>query len=127
MNNNIKPYDNMESNFASFSISETQEDIKLRHDINKQRNKLIDKYVADNELVKLKSLYLCLDNYFFNKKTNTVYRVSNTASSSNFKFLTENDVIPIFEPVYDPNINSLNNLTNVNNNIIHNNDILLSC
>lgn len=127
MNNNFNPYDSYASNYATFTISDTQEKIKLENDINEQRNKLIDKYVADNELVKLRSLYLDMNSYYFNKKTNTVYRVNGTASASNFKFLTENDVIPIFEPVFDPNINLLNNLTNVNENILHNNDILLNC
>lgn len=126
MNNNFQSYDSYASNYATFNISDTQEKIKLKNDINKQRQKLINKYVEKYELVKLKSLYLCMDSYFFNKKTNTVYCVNSTASASNYKFLTENDVIPVFEPVFDPNINSLNNLTNVNENILHNNEILIN-
>ena len=74
---------------------EREQNIKRKH--------LIDTHVSKNCLIKLRSDYYGMDSYYYDKKTNIMYKVCNVCNWSG-------DVNPTFEISNDSHILKLNSL-----------------
>ena len=91
------------SNFKPTPPNEEENNEELRKI--KLRQNYIKKYAEDNNYVLLKSDYWCMDSYYYDKKYNRMYKVSNHFSF-NDKLLT-----PHFELCNDDHIMKLNGIT----------------
>lgn len=85
--------------FSEFHIIYNLIKYNKRDNDNKIRQQKIKKFVKQNGLIELKSNYLGCDSYFYSKKFNKIYKVSNVG-----------DIHPVFHLDNDPNIIKLNNL-----------------
>ena len=71
MNNNL--------NYSDFILSSEaiQDKEQRERQQSLHRKYLIDKHVAENGLIKLKSAYLGMDSYYYDQKTTIMYKVCN--------------------------------------------------
>lgn len=95
MNNNL--------NYSDFILSSEaiQDKKQYEREQNQKRKHLIDKYVAENGLIKLKSDYFGMDSYYYNKNTKFMYKVCNICDWSR-------NANPTFEISNDSHILRLN-------------------
>ena len=95
MNNNL--------NYSDFILSSEaiQDKEQRERQQSLHRKYLIDKHVAENGLIKLKSAYLGMDSYYYDQKTTIMYKVCNMCHWNR----NEN---PTFEISNDVNILRLN-------------------
>lgn len=106
---NHTSYDN--THFSQFCLTPEELEIKQK-EIEPMQNAYriaLDKYVEDNNLVKLRSDYFGIDMYFFSHSQNKMYKVS-----PNWDRIFS--PTPNFHEINDPHILSINNLTNTDNN-----------
>lgn len=68
-----------------------------------KRKEMIDKFVSDSTLIKLKSDYINDHTFYYNVINNIIYKVNNVISSPT-------DIFPSFEHVEDPHIRELNGI-----------------
>lgn len=91
------------SNNCESFIKQDSESLKKYQTSNNVRQQLISKIVLENNLIELKSDYLGMDSYYYNKERKTMYKVSNVCDYTN-------NINPAFEVSYDRHIIELNNL-----------------
>ena len=95
MNNNL--------NYGDFILSSEairdKEQLKIEQNI--KRKYLIDKHVTENGLIKLKSVYLDMNSYYYDEKTKIMYKVCNICDWSG-------NPNPVFELSNNANILRLN-------------------
>jgi hypothetical protein len=100
-----QPFDLYFSNYGNFTRS--NDDIKReeqnKNTINAKRQELIQQHVRNNGLVKLKSDYLGMDSFYYDKRTKTMYKLCNICDSSK-------NINPIFNISTDQHILKLNSL-----------------
>ncbi len=95
----------MSLDYSSFELLDEQKNEKEneKKKLYKLRQHKINKIVELNELIPLKSDYFDLNSYYYSKKHNKMYVVSN---------IGENDEDPIFQISNDCRILMLNNICN---------------
>lgn len=112
VSNDNRNYD--ENEFHRFESPEDPESElvnKLRLEkAQETKTKLVNEYIAENNLVELKDDYFGVGTYYYKSETNEVYHVVNVCSFSPFGVHKEIDVKPEFKIVNDPHIRRFNNL-----------------
>ena len=92
--------------YAKFTpLPKTDEEIIEEHATHKTRQDNIQKFVDDNDLIKLKCDYFGMDSYYYDKNNKTMYKVSNIITMS------DKSTIPKFEVSCDSHILEINNIT----------------
>ena len=92
--------------YAKFiPLPKTDEEIAEEHAKHTTRQDNIQKFVDDNNLIKLKCDYFGMDSYYYDTNYKTMYKVSNIITMS------DKSTIPKFEVSYDSHILEINNIT----------------
>ena len=92
--------------YAKFTpLPKTDEEIIEEQATHKTRQDNIQKFVDDNNLIKLNCDYFGTDSYYYDKNNKTMYKVSNIITMS------DKSTIPRFEVSYDSHILEINNIT----------------
>ena len=86
-------------------LPKTDEEIIEEHAKHTTRQDNIQKFVDDNNLIKLNCDYFGMDSYYYDKNNNTMYKVCNIITMS------DKSTIPKFEVSYDSHILEINNIT----------------
>ena len=86
-------------------LPKTDEEITEEHAKHTTRKDNIQKFVDDNNLIKLKCDYLGTDSYYYDANYKTMYKVCNIITMS------DKSTIPKFEVSYDSHILEINNIT----------------
>ena len=95
--------------YAKFTpLPKTDEEITEEHAKNTTRQDNIQKFVEDNNLIKLECDYFGMDSYYYDKNNNTMYKVCNII---NMYDKSDKSTIPNFEVSYDSHILEINNIT----------------
>lgn len=68
----------------------TEDEKNKHHEIHEERQRRIKQYVEDNNLTKLECDYFGMDSYYYDNKTQKLYKVCNIGGS-NPKFVLDND------------------------------------
>lgn len=94
--------------YAKFTPSpKTDEEIIEEQAKQKTRQDNIQKFVDDNNLIKLECDYFGMDSYYYDNN-NTMYKVCNIINMSD---KSDKSTIPKFEVSYDSHILEINNIT----------------
>ena len=92
--------------YAKFiPLPKTDEEIAEEHAKHTTRQDNIQKFVDDNNLIKLKCDYFGMDSYYYDTNYKTMYKVCNIITMS------DKSTIPKFEVSYDSHILEINNIT----------------
>ena len=92
--------------YAKFTpLPKTDEEIIEEQATHKTRQDNIQKFVDDNNLIKLKCDYFGMDSYYYDTNYKTMYKVCNIITMS------DKSTIPKFEVSYDSHILEINNIT----------------
>lgn len=89
--------------YAKFiPLPKTDEEIAEEHEKHTTRQDNIQKFVDDNNLIKLKCDYFGMDSYYYDTNYKTMYKVCNIITMS------DKSTIPKFEVSYDSHILEIN-------------------